>query len=195
MNSGIISDDEPPFTNLSHHNQLIDPSCFNAGQIIPTGDPGLWPGLFAFLHVWFGAFLADRAMRLRVVFTDDRLMIKNLYDAKTGNRLGENEMTIREKNYVVGGRDGWEYKDITNWEFFPSVHMPVLVYFKETATPKSKWNVGPGAYDKRNNGMVHFFPAFGNSFQIKREFQAHNLPHVENGLEPKERGGKKYMYD
>jgi len=111
-------------------------------------------------------------------------MIKNIYDAKTGNRLEENEMTHRE-NYVVGGRDGWKYKDIINWEFFPSVHMPVLVYFKETATPKSKWNVGPGAYDKRNNGMVHFFPAFGNSFQIKREFQAHNLPHVKNGLEEK----------
>lgn len=126
-----------------------------------------------------GAFLADRAMRLRVVFGENRLTIKNLYDAKTGNKLSENEMTERE-NYVLSGADGWKYEHFINWEFFPSVYMPVLVYFKEDQTTPAKWNVGPGAYDWRNNGMVHFFPAFGNSFQIKREFEKRNLSKVDS---------------
>mmetsp|Transcript_34071 Transcript_34071/g.74952 ORF Transcript_34071/g.74952 Transcript_34071/m.74952 type:complete len:258 (+) Transcript_34071:136-909(+) len=158
----------------------LDPSCFNAGQVIPTGDPGLFPGIFAFLHVWFGAFLADRAMRVRVVFTEDRLVMKDVYDAKSGNKLEGGEMSLREKNYVLGGADGWKYENFINWGFFPSVHMPVLTYFKEDQTPPEKWNVGPGAYDWRNNGMVHFFPAFGNSFQIQREFEKHNLSRVDS---------------
>ena len=118
-------------------------------------------------------------MRVRIIFSDDRLLMKDIYDAKSGNKLDESEMTMRS-NYVLGGTDGWKYGNFINWEFFPSVHMPVLTYFKEDQTPPAKWNVGPGAYDWRNNGMVHFFPAFGNSFQIKREFEKRNLSRVDS---------------
>ena len=28
------------------------------------------------------------------------------------------------------------YDSFVNWDFFPSVQLPILVYFKETQTPK-----------------------------------------------------------
>ncbi len=34
----------------------------------------------------------------------------------------------------VGGRNRWAYDTFTNWEFYPSPQLPILVYFKETQT-------------------------------------------------------------
>ena len=155
---------------------ISDPTFFSApAGTVSIGSAGLFPTIAAFLHLWFGTFLADRAVRLRCVFTDDRFLIMDRFNAKTGTKLPEGKLTERRKNFAVGGPDGWTYDHFINWDFFPNVHLPVLVYFKEDQTPKSKWNVGPGEYDKRNDGMVHFFPAFGNSFQLKREFELRGL--------------------
>ena len=38
------------------------------------------------------------------------------------------------------------YDTFVNWEFFPSVDVPILVYFKETQTPEESWGVGPGEW-------------------------------------------------
>ena len=38
------------------------------------------------------------------------------------------------------------YDSFVNWEFFPSVDVPILVYFKETQTPEESWGVGPGEW-------------------------------------------------
>ena len=81
----------------------------------------------------------------------------------------------RKKNYVVGGPDGWNYDSFQNYAFVPSVHLPILVYFKEDQTPPRKWTVGPGKYDPVGGGMIHFFPAFCNSYQLKKEFEKRNL--------------------
>ena len=35
-----------------------------------------------------------------------------------------------------GPRPRGRYDSFVNWEFFPSVDVPILVYFKETQTPQ-----------------------------------------------------------
>ena len=104
--------------------------------------------------------------------------MSNVYEEKYVKEQDVVNADVRKNNYVVGGDNKWLYKDIINYEFFPSVHMPVLVYFKETSTPKRKWVVGPGKYDTKRNGMCHFFPAFGNSYQIQREFEKHGCKKI-----------------
>ena len=55
---------------------------------------------------------------------------------------------------------------------------PILVYFKETATPKDKWDEGPGQFansdaavaDGAVKGQVHFFPAIVSKAQIEQLF-------------------------
>ena len=46
----------------------------------------------------------------------------------------------------MGGANRWKYDSFVNWEFFPSVDLPILVYFKETQTPQDQWDVGPGQW-------------------------------------------------
>lgn len=151
-----------------------DQMCFDATvtQICP---PSFVASVSAFLHLWFAIFLVDRAQRIRCVFEDDAFVMKDIYSSE--NKV-QDEMTLRKKNYVVGGANRWKYKHFVNYSFFPSVHIPILVYFKETQTPQGKWVVGPGKYDHRNNGMVHFFPAFGNAYQIRDEFERRNLSKI-----------------
>jgi hypothetical protein len=45
-------------------------------------------------------------------------------------------MPKERKNYVLGTDNTWKYDSFVNWDFFPSVDLPILVYFKETQTPK-----------------------------------------------------------
>ena len=41
------------------------------------------------------------------------------------------------------------------------------MYFKETQTPSEKWSEGPGQFDKRKGGQIHFFPAICNVAQAR----------------------------
>lgn len=150
----------------------LDPSA-PASLCLPT----LYGGLGSFIHAWFGAFLLDRTNRCRVVFNDRerKFEIKNIYREGSWSYDSKVDGMEERENYVVGGPSGWKYDKFLNYGFVPSVDVPILVYFKEDGTPESKWNVGPGKYDPVGNGMVHFFPAFGNSYQIKREFEKRNL--------------------
>jgi len=65
----------------------------------------------------------------------------------------------------------WYYCSFVNWDFFPSIDYPILVYFKENQTPEDKWKEGPGGLDKVGGGQLHFFPAIGNADQIKEQFE------------------------
>mmetsp|Transcript_31577 Transcript_31577/g.58190 ORF Transcript_31577/g.58190 Transcript_31577/m.58190 type:complete len:252 (-) Transcript_31577:182-937(-) len=154
-----------------------DRSAFDPAAPATLCLPTLWGGLGSFIHAWFGAFLLDRTNRCRVLFNDRerKFEIKNIY--KEGSwSYGDKVDGFEERtNYVVGGPSGWKYDKFLNYGFVPSVDVPILVYFKEDGTPENKWNVGPGKYDPVGKGMVHFFPAFGNSYQIKREFEKRNL--------------------
>ena len=80
------------------------------------------------------------------------------------------------KNYVLGTTNEWRYDSFVNWDFFPSIHLPILVYFKETQTPKNmqiKGSLGFKQMDKRDNGQMHFFPAFANVSQLREGFEEH----------------------
>lgn len=145
-----------------------DKMCYANNQICA---PTLVGGVCAFLHAWFAIFLADRTSRIRIVFDEKNFQMMDIYDQNMVVQKKSDSMKLRKKNYVVGGPNKWNYDSFVNFDFFPSVNFPILVYFKETQTPESKWVVGPGKYDPVGGGMVHFFPAFGNPYQIKREFE------------------------
>ena len=54
----------------------------------------------------------------------------------------------------MGGANRWKYDSFVNWEFFPSVDLPILVYFKETQTPQDQWDVGPGQWANGANALA-----------------------------------------
>uniref|UniRef100_A0A7S3JR13 Uncharacterized protein n=1 Tax=Aureoumbra lagunensis TaxID=44058 RepID=A0A7S3JR13_9STRA len=101
--------------------------------------------------------------------------------------LKERQKTTGE-NYVLGGKNLWKYKDVVNYECFPkNSPIPILLYFKETGTPKDKWTVGPGRWANTPDalargakpGMVHFFPAVVSPQQFKQGFKDHGCPHID----------------
>lgn len=88
------------------------------------------------------------------------------------------------ENIVVGGENKWSYGSFVNWEFFPKDWVdqpqgPILVYFKETQTPETEWDVGPGQNANSPEalaagalrGQVHFFPALCDVKQMRAEFE------------------------
>ena len=64
--------------------------------------------------------------------------------------VGSDELTDSGENIVVGVANRWAYSTFVNWDFYPSLEFPILVYFKETQTPKP---------DGSEPGQIHFFPA------------------------------------
>lgn len=91
------------------------------------------------------------------------------------------------QNIVVGGENRWTYDSFVNYDFFPKNWIdqpqgPILIYFKETQTPKDKWNTGPGKTANSEEaitkgavqGQVHFFPALCNAKQLRAVWQKQN---------------------
>ena len=114
----------------------------------------------------FGIFIAFQTTTLRFTFDDDSFA------------LVKSDLSSTGENVVVGGENDWAYKKFVNYDFFPSESFPILVYFKETATPQDKWAVGPGQFANSDDalakgavqGQVHFFPCIGNADQLRDEF-------------------------
>ena len=107
-----------------------------------------------------------RRFRLDFTFDDEAFELKS----------GEEDIG---ENVVVGGANRWAYNTFVNYETFPKGwDVPILVYFKETATPQDKWAVGPGQFANSDDalakgavqGQVHFFPCIGNADQLRDEF-------------------------
>eukprot|EP00970_Alexandrium_tamarense_P000127 scaffold17_cov194-Alexandrium_tamarense.AAC.6 len=73
------------------------------------------------------------------------------------------------ENIVVGGANRWSYDSFVNWDFYPSVDFPILVYFKETQTPKP---------DGGEPGQIHFFPAIANCKQLEEQFEIRGCARV-----------------
>ena len=117
----------------------------------------------------FGLFLVFQTTTLRFSFDDDAFSLVKSNGSSTG------------ENVVVGGENSWKYTSFVNRDYFPSQSFPILVYFKETQTPKEKWMIGPG--EKANSpeaiakgavpGQVHFFPAIGNVEAMEKAFESH----------------------
>ena len=133
-----------------------------------------------------GILFLVQSFRIRFVFTED-----NQFELKTVQSPTSATLKDSGENVIVGGANIWDCNTIVNYDFFPRSMMdlpffeqPVLIYFKETQTPASTWNEGPGkiANDPTKvangnviPGQVHFFPAICNAKQIEREFQKRNV--------------------
>lgn len=130
-------------------------------------------GFFALL----GFFLVFQTFRIRFVFDDEAIEVKTKDLFGDGNGLGDTG-----ENFAVGGANRWKYDSFVNWEFFPSVDLPILVYFKETQTPQDQWDVGPGQWANgadalakgAQKGQVHFFPCITDAQKLKAQFEAKN---------------------
>jgi len=124
--------------------------------------------------------------RVRFVFDEDAFEVKALAD--TGM-----DLESAGQNFAVGGENRWTYGSFVNWEFFPKGFVergwpPVLVYFKETQTPREQWTFGPGQLANSEEamakgavpGMVHFFPCICDAQQIKAEFEKRGCKKLAN---------------
>jgi hypothetical protein len=74
------------------------------------------------------------------------------------------------ENVVVGGENDWKYSSFVNYAFLPSEDFPILVYFKETQTPRDAWVEAPIVVDSLE-GQAHFFPAIARSDELKAGFE------------------------
>jgi hypothetical protein len=88
-----------------------------------------------------GALFLFQTFRIRFVFDGTALELATVGEADELQSSGE--------NVIVGGANRWETSSIVNYDFFPKNWIdgpvgPILVYFKETATPSDGWNEGPG---------------------------------------------------
>mmetsp|Transcript_8863 Transcript_8863/g.29608 ORF Transcript_8863/g.29608 Transcript_8863/m.29608 type:complete len:225 (-) Transcript_8863:97-771(-) len=116
-----------------------------------------------------GVLFAVQTGRVRFVLDDEAFELKV---------KGQSEQQLDDsgENIVVGGANRWKYPTWVNYDFFPSLEFPILVYFKENQTPQEKWGKGPGGFDNRNNGQIHFFPAICNTEQLNKVFIEKGLP-------------------
>lgn len=130
-------------------------------------------GLF---HMLFAALLWVQTARVRCVFEKDGFEFYNIkgpgLDLEKGAYLER-----KPNNYVADTRNRWKYDTITNYGFFPSEEFPVICYFKETETPKWKWNRWFAAFDSYQRGQPHFFPGICNVRQFKREMEKRGVQH------------------
>jgi hypothetical protein len=147
---------------------------------------GLWLTLFGpsdtnidliggAFHLWFGAFIGMQTMRTRAVFTKDSFELKSTANKYLGVYPDVGLIPKQRKNYVLGTANKWKYDSFVNWDFFPSIQLPILVYFKETQTPKElqkKGSLGLKQMDRRDNGQMHWFPAYANVRQLREQFEA-----------------------
>jgi hypothetical protein len=147
-------------------------TCAAGSGICP---PSVWGAVQGGLNILFASFLAVQAKRIRFVFDETAFELKNV-DIGTSS-----DEVLKEsgENFVVGGANRWDYDSFVNFDFFPSVDYPILVYFKETQTSSESWNEGPGQLDKVGGGQIHFFPAIANVKQLKEQFELRNCAKVE----------------
>ena len=183
-----------------YENVIIEPDFRIAGLFLSVG---LLLDTVPYLQLTLGPFITllgilfvVQTFRIRFVFTEENqfeLKTVSLSNTSNSNDDVENVAALRDsgENVIVGGANCWDCDTIVNYDFFPRSMMdlpfleqPVLIYFKETQTPASTWNEGPGKMandpDKVANGsaipgQVHFFPAICNAKQIEREFQKRNV--------------------
>lgn len=126
-----------------------------------------------------GLLFLVQTFRLQFVCDDEAFELLN-----TSKASGE--------NIIVGGQNRWTYDSFVNYEFFPKGWIdqpqgPILVYFKETQTPKDKWGTGPGAAansekawaDGAVPGQAHFFPALCNTQQLRAEWEKRGCSKLE----------------
>jgi hypothetical protein len=88
---------------------------------------------------------------VRFAFDDEAVEVL----VSKGNDSNEAELARSGENFVVGGRNRWSYKSITEWYFLPNRLFPVLMYFKETQT--------------KPEGQSHLFPVIMDSKILEQQ--------------------------
>lgn len=108
-----------------------------------------------------GVLFAVQASRIRFIFNEQYFEIKTV--DKTITDSSGKAIVLKEsgENFVVGGANRWAYTTFVNWKFFPSLDIPILVYFKESQTIKPDGT--------NNDGQIHFFPAVANCKQLREQ--------------------------
>jgi len=164
----------PPVASMvadPSYNLAIGSLIVGAAFGVPSRAPSLLSraayGVGAFFAL-FGFFIAFQTTTLRFTFDD------------TSFALVKADLSSTGENVVVGGENVWRYDAFVNYDFFPAEQFPILVYFKETQTPKEFWNVGPGEQANSEEalangakpGQVHFFPAIARVDELKAGFKA-----------------------
>jgi len=156
---------------------VIDPDFKAAALFVALGVPIIAinqaiPGyIIGGFFVLLGLLFAFQGTRVRFVFDE------TCFELKQGG--DEEELKSSGKNFVVGGANRWTYTSFVNYDFFPSLTFPILVYFKETQTPSDKWEEGPGRLDKVGGGQIHFFPCICDAQQINEQFAVRGCTKVE----------------
>ena len=150
-------------------------SCSPGSVLCPPTTWGVVQGGF---YILFASIFAVQAKKIRFVFDETSFELKTV-DVGASNLAEEEVITSSGENIVVGGQNRWGYSSFVNYDFFPSLEYPILVYFKETQTPKDKWNEGPGQMDRVGGGQIHFFPAIGNAKQLKEQFEIRGCATVD----------------
>ena len=130
----------------------------------------LLPGPFITL---LGVLFLVQTYRIRFIFDQDAFELVQ----------GGDNLQSSGENVIVGGANRWTYDSFVNYDFFPKDWIdqpqgPILVYFKETQTPRDKWDEGPGKSANSEEaiangatpGQVHFFPALCDTKQLRAEF-------------------------
>jgi hypothetical protein len=131
---------------------------------------GAFGGCFITL---LGVLFAIQARRIRFVFNEQYFEIKTVEQTTTttdtdgSSSKGIVVLKDSGENFVVGGANRWAYTSFVNWKFFPSLEVPILVYFKEIQTIK--------ANGTNNDGQIHFFPAVANCKQLREQVSIYYL--------------------
>lgn len=132
-------------------------------------------------HLWFGSFIGMQTMRTRAVFNKNTFELKTVTNNVLGLQRDKGLKPKEYKNYVLGTNNEWRYDSFVNWDFFPCIQLPILVYFKETQTPKEmqiKGSLGAQQMDRRDNGQMHWFPAYADARQLREQFEAHKCTKI-----------------
>jgi len=138
------------------------------------GSPSLIGIFGAGFHVVFAALLWIQTTRVRLVFEKDSMEFYNVKGKACDLEQGA-KLVKKPSNYVAGTANRWDYDDIINYGFFPSLEFPVICYMKETATDEYKWNRWFAAFDSYGRGQPHFFPGICNARQIKEEYEKRGI--------------------
>jgi len=125
----------------------------------------------AILFTIFGAFIAFQTATLRFTFDENSFSLVK----SSGEKLDE--------NVVVGGENKWAYDTFVNWKFLPSEEFPILVYFKETQTPRDNWVEAPIVVDNFE-GQAHFFPAIARADELATQFIANKCRQQVTAVTP-----------
>ncbi|CAB9504519.1 Protein of unknown function (DUF3119) [Seminavis robusta] len=139
------------------------------------GSPSIIGVFGACFHVVFAALLWVQTLRVRLVFEKDAMEFYNVKGPRCDLEKGA-RLVRKPNNYVSGTQNRWNYDTITNYGFFPSIDFPVIIYLKETETPKEQWNKWFAAFDGNNGaGQPHFFPGICSARQIRTEFEKRGI--------------------